>query len=89
MHKNSKSTVQIQTDEHLQNNISKRDRRVQLATYRRQDLGNGGNQEPNQTLVMRGSISADREHHGQREVLRAHLFLQEASHAKRAAFVEA
>jgi len=51
MHKNSKSTVQIQTDEHLQNNISKRDRRVQLATYRRQDLGNGGNQEPNQTLV--------------------------------------
>ena len=59
---------------------------MKLATYRRQDLGNGGNQEPNQTLVMRSSRSADREH---REASRAHLLPQEASHAERAAIVKA
>jgi hypothetical protein len=40
-------------------------------------------------LRIRSDISADREHHGQGEVSISHLFPQEASHTKRARFVEA
>jgi hypothetical protein len=50
--KKSRSTVQIQIDEHLRHKIMLRgeDGDLKLATYDRQDFGDGGSQEPNDTL---------------------------------------
>jgi hypothetical protein len=59
------STVQIQTDEHLRHKIvlSGEIGRLKLATYGGQDFGDGGSQEPNDTLVN-GVCHISREHHG-------------------------
>ena len=46
------------------------------ATYHRRYFGNDGNQDPNETLVDGAAYqwTENREHHGQRGALRAHLF---------------
>ena len=48
----SRSTVQIQIDEHLRHKIMLRggDGDLKIATYDGQDFGDGGSQEPNDTL---------------------------------------
>jgi len=59
------STAQIQTDEHLRHKImlSGEDGNLKLTTYSGQDFGDGGNQEPNDTLVN-GGYHISGEHHG-------------------------
>ena len=48
-----KSTIQVQTDEHLQHKLAlnRKDGYKKAATYHRRDFGDGGNQEPNETLA--------------------------------------
>ena len=63
--KKCRPTVQIQTDEHLRHRImlSGEVGRLNPTTYGGQDFGNGGNQEPNDTLVN-GEYHVSSEHHG-------------------------
>jgi hypothetical protein len=63
----SRSTVQIQTDEHLRHKIvlSKENGHLKPATYGGQDFGDGGSQEPNDTLVNgEYHINGELEYHG-------------------------
>lgn len=61
----SRCTVQIQTYEHLQHKFvfNGEDGLSKQATYGGQDFGDGGSQEPNDTLVNR-EYHISEEHHG-------------------------
>ena len=63
---------------------------MKLATYRRQDLGEGGNQEPNQTLENGEHINGwtPMENATQRKAIMPYLLPEETSNTIRTALVK-